>query len=132
MSPDPYSLATIERPLYTHLLIMAVAGLGVGYMVGGWSYAGSAAVGVFAAILYYMMLGVQVRRQLGQGRRPNMLTMVLSFMGRQAVSLLAPTLCFIFLGQGWWLSLVTLVIARHWVLVVAWPRSTAAVSVSQA
>jgi hypothetical protein len=119
MTPAADHLSSIERSLYTHLVAMALVVGGAGVLAGDWRLGASGVVGVGAAILYYMMLGVQIRKQVAIGRAPSMLAVLLSLFGRQVVSLAAPAACFFLIGQGWWASLVTLVVARHWVMVAA-------------
>jgi hypothetical protein len=125
MNPAPDHLRSIETKLYKQLAAMAVLVLGLGGALGDWRLGLSATIGVAAAILYYMMLGVQVRKQVAIGRQPNLLAVLLSLFGRQVVCLAAPTACFFLIGQGWWASLITLVVARHWVMVVASLRDAA-------
>ncbi|MNS24214.1 hypothetical protein D3C72_560500 [compost metagenome] len=127
MNPAPYDLRSIERTLYKQLVAMALVSLGVFGMLGAWGAAVSATVGVVAAILYYMMLGVQVRKQVAIGRPPHVLAVIASLFSRQVVSLAAPAVCFFYVGEGWWASLITLVVARHWVMVAGWSRPQAAI-----
>ena len=109
---------------------MAVLVLGLGGMVGNWTLGVCAAIGVAASVLYYMMLGVQVRKQVAIGRPPNLLAVLVSLFGRQVVCLAAPAACYFLIGQGWWASLITMVIARHWVMVAGWSRPAAATHVT--
>jgi hypothetical protein len=125
MNPAPDHLRTIETSLYKQLVAMALLVLGLGAIVGGWQMGLSAAIGVVTAIFYYMMLGVQVRKQVAIARPPNLLAVILSLFGRQVICLAAPAACFFLIGQGWWASLITLVVARHWVMVAAHAGNTA-------
>lgn len=119
-APAPHHLHAIEKPLYTQLGFFAIASLAVGMLAGGPAYGAAACAGVLAAVLYYMMLGVQVRRQAAMRHAPNLIAIVVSLLGRQIVCLAIPGLCYMLLGEAWWASLVTLFIARHWVMVVGW------------
>ena len=126
MNPAPTDLNSIERALYKQLTAMALVCVGVCGALGAWSAAASGAIGIAATVLYYMMLGVQVRKQVAIGRPPHLLAVIVSLFGRQVVCLAAPTACFFFIGQGWWVSLITMVVARHWVMVAGWSRREAA------
>lgn len=116
----PDQLASIERRLYTQLggLVIATAGLGVGF--GAWTFGIAGAIGFLTAIFYFVLLSAQVRRQIAKGRQPNALVMVASLLGRQVICLAAPAFCFYAFGPAWLACVVTLLIGRHWVMVVGW------------
>lgn len=126
MTPAQHDLSHIERTLYKQLMAMALVCFGACGLLGAWGAAVSGVIGIAATVLYYMMLGVQVRKQVAIGRQPHLLAVVVSLFARQVVCLAAPTACFFFIGQGWWASLITMVIARHWVMVAGWSRDAAA------
>ena len=116
----PDHLASIERRLYTQLGGMVIATAGLGVVLGAWQWGVAGAIGFLTAIFYFMLLSAQVRRQLARGRQPNALVMVASLLGRQVICLAAPAFCFFALGQAWLACVVTLLIGRHWVMVVGW------------
>lgn len=122
----PDHLARIERRLYTQLGGLVVASAGIGMVLGGWQLGLAGAIGFLTAIFYFMLLSAQVRRQLARGRQPNALVMVASLLGRQVICLAAPAFCFFAFGQAWLACVVTLLIGRHWVMVVGWNMHTLA------
>lgn len=122
----PDHLARIERRLYSQLAAMALLSAGVGVAMGAWMYGVCGAIGVLTAMFYFALLGAQVRRQLAKGRQPNALVMMASLLGRQVICLAAPAFCFFAFGQAWLACLITLLIARHWVMIVGWNSHTAA------
>lgn len=122
MNPDPVTpenLDALERRLHLHLAVMTAVAFGVGFLAGGWTWGASGAIGCVAAMLYYFLLGQQVRRQLARGHQPGVSSLVVSLMGRQAVCAFAVLVCFAAFGTAWWACLATLFVARHWVVVVA-------------
>ena len=125
LPPDRDILGRLEVTLYKQLLVMAVACGLVGAIFGGPDWAIAAALGPLAGIAYYALLAMSTRRVFASGRVPAPLFVILGLAGRQAVSLAAPALCFFWLGQPWLACLLTLVVARHWILVAAWPRGAA-------
>lgn len=124
-APQLVSLKTIEQPLYSQLLVLALVAFAIGQLAGGWRWGLSATSGVLAAILYYMMLAVQVRRQFARGRLPNVMILVGALAARQIICLTAPAACFFALGTSWLACLLSLVVARHWILFVAMRRNRA-------
>ena len=123
MTPQP-AIPTIEKPLYGQLVVMAGVFFVLGYVCLDWRWGASGAAGVAAAIGYYMLLAAQVRRQFARGFVPSPFILVMSLALRQLICLAVPGACAYYLGQPAWLgSLVTLFIARHWIVVVAWPRA---------
>jgi hypothetical protein len=123
----PNSLAAIERKLYAHLMLFAAASAVVGMVCGGVAMAGSAAMGVAGALAYYFLLGMQVRRQTALGRPSHLIVVIVSLLGRQIITMAAPALCFLWFGAAWWPSLITLIVARHWVMLIGWQVSQAPV-----
>lgn len=122
---DRDHLSRLETSLYKQLLVMAgVCGLS-GALFGGPPWAIAAALGPLAGIAYYALLAMSTRRVFSAGRVPAPIFVIFGLAGRQAVSLAAPALCFFWLGQPWLACLLTLVVARHWILVAAWPRGGA-------
>lgn len=132
MTPRPTTvdLRSIEQPLYGQLAAVGVVVFGLGLMVGGWRWGVAAGVGVAAAMLYYVILAAQVRRQFARGRVPKMVILVGCLAARQIVCLAAPAACFFSLGTAWLASLATLVLARHWIMLVAWRGNRAALAAS--
>ncbi len=120
---DP--LSRLETSLYQQLLVMSVACGSVAAIFGGPPWAIAAALGPLAGIAYYALLAMSTRRVFSAGRVPAPIIVIFGLAGRQAVSLAAPALCFFWLGQPWLACLLTLVVARHWILVAAWPRGEA-------
>lgn len=121
----PNSLVSIERKLYLHLSLFAGVGAAAGMAIGGGTMAGAAVMGVLGAMAYYLLLGMQVRRQVALGRPSHLLVVIVSLLGRQIISMAAPYLAFVWFGSAWWLSLVTLLVARHWVMLIGWQASAA-------
>lgn len=120
MTPlPPDSLRSIQRPLYIQLAAMAIAAMGVGFVLGAPNWGISAGVGFLTAIVYYVLLAAQVRRTLGRGKLPHVLVLIISMLGRQVVCFLGPLACLYAFGQAWLACLVTLLIARHWVMVIS-------------
>jgi hypothetical protein len=127
MTLNQENLRAIEQPLYAQLLLMAVVSLMVGTVLGGLNWGLAAAAGVVTAMGYYRLLAVQVRRQFAVRRVPPMLLIIVALAGRQALCLAVPALCFFTLGNAWLACLITLVVARHWVMIVAWRGNRATV-----
>lgn len=124
-SADRDLLSRLETSLYKQLLVMAVVCGALGALFGGPPWAFAAALGPIAGIAYYALLATTTRRVFAAGRVPAPIVVIFGLAGRQAVSLAAPALCFFWLGQPWLACLLTLVVARHWILVAAWPRGAA-------
>ena len=120
IAAPPDTLSAIERPLYLQLAVLAIASMAIG-VAARHSDAGIACAAGFAcAIAYYALLAVQIRRQLTALRWPGAIAIFVSMAARQAVCFLAVTGCFLYVPHAWWLSLVTLVVGRHWVFAFAW------------
>ena len=117
-SPDP--LRSIERKLQTQLWVLAAVALALGTLLGDWRWGVASAAGVGAAMGYYRLLAIQIRAQLGRGSRPALGILVGCLAMRQLFCLAVPGVCCLALGTPWLASLVTLVVARHWILPVAW------------
>ena len=133
MTPlPPYSLRSIERPLYLQLAALAACAVGAGFVFGAAAWGLSAGAGFLTAIAYYILLGVQVRRTLARGKQPHVLVFIISMLGRQVISFAAPVACYFTFGQAWWACLVTLLVARHWVMVVSMQGQSAAPTPTQA
>lgn len=126
MIADPFPLdvlSSLERPLYAQLLILAGVAGGLGWASGGWAWGLSAALGMLTALSYYKLLALQTRRQFATRQHPGVPHLVILLALRQMVCLAVPALCFVAFGQAGLACLATLVIGRHWILVVAWPKS---------
>jgi hypothetical protein len=132
MNADPrlVNIRAIEQPLQVQLLAMAFVVFCLGAVLGGWHWGLAAASGVGSAMLYYRLLAEQVGRQFVRGHMPNPLLMIGFLAGRQIICLAAPAVCFFTLGTAWLACLVMLVVARHWILVVAWGGQTPALAAS--
>ena len=118
ISLPPDNLSASQRTLTVQLAAMMVLSLGVGLAFGAWDWGVAAGAGFLAAIIYFVLLGMQVRRTLASGRQLNVAAIIVSLLGRQVICFLAPLLCFYYLGQAWWACVITLLIARHWVMLV--------------
>jgi hypothetical protein len=122
----PQNLNALEGRLLTHLGALSLAAFALGLAIGGWRWGVSALAGVVASLFYYKLLGVQVRATLAAGRQPHFLKVVVSLLGRQAVCACALLACFLAFGQAWWACLGAMLVARHWVIVLAaWPAASA-------
>lgn len=124
-APDRDFLGRLEARLYKQLLVLAAVCGGLGAALGGVAWAAAAALGPVAAIAYYALLAMSTRRVFSAGRVPAPIVVIFGLAGRQVISLAAPAACFFWLGQPWLACLFTLVVARHWILVAAWPRDAA-------
>lgn len=118
----PANLGALERSLYRQLLILALIAAGISLAFGGVDAACAAALGIAGALGYYVLLGMQVRRQLAFGRASHLLVVIVSMLGRQVLTMAAPALAFLYFRPHWWLALITLIVARHWVIAAAWQR----------
>ncbi|HEY9721087.1 MAG TPA: hypothetical protein V6D47_03690 [Oscillatoriaceae cyanobacterium] len=117
----PVSLGALERSLHGQLLILAFIAAGISLAFGGLDAAAASALGIAGAMGYYVLLGMQVRRQLAFGHASHLLVVIVSMLGRQVLTMAAPAIAFMYFRPHWWLSLITLIVARHWVMVAAWP-----------
>lgn len=128
MTPHPSqeNLRAIEQPLHIQLLFMAVVSLVTGAVIGGPKVGLAAALGVLTAMGYYKLLAAQVRRQFAFRRVPPLMLIIGALAGRQLLCLAVPAACFFTLGTAWLACLVTLVVARHWIMIVAWRGNRAA------
>lgn len=112
----------LQVALYRQLAGAALLAVGAGWLLGRptWGYA--AALGCLATGLYFWMLGIQVLRMTALDRPPAPWRIVLSMLGRQAISVLACLLALGVWGTAWWACLIAILIGRHWVMVVASSR----------
>lgn len=114
----------MERALSAQLSgLMGVMGM-VGWAAMGPTWGLAAAVGVASALVYYRMLAFQTRRAIARGFMPGLGLVMGALVVRQFVCLAGPLLCLAFLGPAWFASVATMLIARHWILIVAWSRGT--------
>jgi len=120
IAQPPDHLRSIERPLQYQLLALAAIVSVLGAFSLGWQWGLAAGAGVVAGMLYYRLLAIQIRGQFARGSRPKPVVMIGCLAMRQIVCLAVPAVCFFALGTAWLASLVTLVVARHWILPVAW------------
>jgi hypothetical protein len=123
MTTQPDSLSAIQRPLLTQLAWLALAFGLIGLAWGGWRAGVCAMVGCGGAIAYYWLLGIQIRQHMALQRLPGILRIIFALVMRQAVSFLAISFCYFYLRPVWWVALITLTIARHWIFVFAWRRN---------
>ena len=124
-APDRDLLRRLETSLYKQLLVLTVVCGAIGGILGGPEWGLAAALGPLAGMGYYALLAMSTRRVFSAGRVPAPIVLIFGLAGRQVLSLAAPALCFFWLGQPWLACLLTLVVARHWILVAAWPRGAA-------
>jgi hypothetical protein len=116
-------LSLLENRLYRQLLAMSLVSAVAGWGIGGTAWAVSAALGPLAAIGYFGLLAAHTRRVLASGRVPSAGLLSVSLAGRQAFCLAAPAACWYAWGEPWLVCLATLLVARHWIVVVARPSA---------
>lgn len=114
-------LGHLESRLFRHLFVMSLLSFAVGGMFAGLEWGIAAALGPLAALAYYRLLARHTRNAVRHRVHPgNMLASL--FLGlRQVVSIVPPLACFATWGEAGWACLATLVLSRHWIVVVAWP-----------
>ena len=74
---------------------------------------------------YFKILAVQVRGQFARFKAPNYVILIGCLAMRQLVCLAVPAVCFFALGTPWLACLAALVVARHWIMPVAWRQFSA-------
>lgn len=119
LTSPPTPLAQLEARLGTHLLALGAVGLVLGTGLGGWTWGVSALAGVVGSFFYYRLLGVQVRAQIARNVQPKLIRAIVSILGRQAVCALTLVACFLAFGNAWWACVAAMLVARHWVIVLA-------------
>ena len=113
LDPGADKLATLNR----HLVVLALAGAVVAFVLGQGLASVAWVSGVAGALAYYHLLAMGTRRVLRARRVPSVLVLASALAGRQVVGLVAPVAFGLF-GPAWawaW-ALVALVLARHWVV----------------
>lgn len=109
----------LQVTLYRHLAVAVLLSIMGGVALGQWAWGAALALGWVVTGLYFGMLGVQVRRMTAREGSPALGRVVLSMLGRQAVSGLACLLALEVWGTAWWGCLIAILVGRHWVMVAA-------------
>lgn len=107
----------LQRTLSRQMLPILAAFLAASAIPSCTSAAASLALGWGASWLYYVILGRGVRKLFSQGERAR--PHAAQVLVRQGVCLLALLIAFRWYGDLGWLSLVALLVGRHWILVAA-------------
>ncbi len=117
-------IATIEARLYPQLVLFAAVFGFLAFWWGGWRSMVAVGMGTGVASAYYRLLAWDLR---SRGEKRKSLSFVSAMGGvvfRQVICAAIPALCFIMWGSPGLVSLLALLVARHWIFFVAWPRES--------